>query len=307
MRFARIGYALSGFCMIASLVLFFTVGLNYGIDFKGGTLLEIQTKGPADLGNLRRTLSGLELGEVEVQGLGTPNQVMIRIGQQETEQATQESISKVRGALGADVTYNRTEIVGPKVSSELAQVGTISVLVAVVAILIYVWFRFEWQFAIGAVAALIHDVVLTIGLFCVLGLQFNLSIIAAILTIVGYSLNDTVVVFDRIRENLRKYKSMRLIDLIDSSLNSTLSRTVLTAATTFIAMMSLFLFGGEVIRGFTFAMLWGVIVGTYSSIYVATPILLLVGVKRDWSSVTDKAKVAVNNGNASKAKSATMP
>ncbi len=301
MRFARFGYALSGLLMIASIVLFMTVGLNYGIDFKGGTVIEIETPKEADLAQLRNTLGGLNLGEVEVQGLGAPNQVVIRIGQQEGEQAQQDSLTKIRNALGPDVTYLRTEVVGPKVSGELAQLGTMAVLISMVGILIYIWFRFEWQFAIGAILSLVHDVVLTIGLFCLLGIQFNLTIIAAVLTIVGYSLNDTVVVFDRIREYLRKYKTMRLIDLIDLSLNSTLSRTILTSVTTFLAMLSLYVFGGEVLRGFTFAMLWGVIVGTYSSIFVAAPILLLVGVKRDWSSVAEKASVNVRAGSTNAA------
>lgn len=301
MWYARFFYALSGLLMIASVVLFATKGLNFGIDFKGGTVIEIQTKGPADLASIRSTLGALELGEVEIQSLGNNDMVMIRVGAQEGEEGQQETLNRIRQALGPDVTYLRTEIVGPKVSGELAQTGTVAVLISMVGILIYIWFRFEWQFAIGAILSLIHDVVLTIGLFCLLDIQFNLTIIAAVLTIVGYSLNDTVVVFDRIRENLRKYKSMRLISLIDSSLNSTLSRTILTSLTTFLAMLALFVFGGEVLRGFTFAMLWGVIIGTYSSIYVAAPVLLLVGVKRDWSSAADKASVNVRTNTGAKA------
>jgi len=301
MWYARFFYALSGLLMIASVVLFATKGLNFGIDFKGGTVIEIQTKGPADLASIRSTLGALALGEVEIQGLGSPDQVMIRVGTQPGEEGQQETLNRIRQALGPDVTYLRTEIVGPKVSAELAQTGTMAVLISMVGILIYIWFRFEWQFAIGAILSLIHDVVLTIGLFCLLDIQFNLTIIAAVLTIVGYSLNDTVVVFDRIRENLRKYKSMRLISLIDLSLNSTLSRTILTSLTTFLAMLALFVFGGEVLRGFTFAMLWGVIIGTYSSIYVAAPVLLLVGVKRDWSSAADKASVNVRTNTGAKA------
>jgi len=301
MWYARFFYALSGLLMIASVVLFATKGLNFGIDFKGGTVIEIQTKGPADLASIRSTLGALALGEVEIQGLGSPDQVMIRVGTQPGEEGQQETLNRIRQALGPDVTYLRTEIVGPKVSAELAQTGTMAVLISMVGILIYIWFRFEWQFAIGAILSLIHDVVLTIGLFCLLDIQFNLTIIAAVLTIVGYSLNDTVVVFDRIRENLRKYKSMRLISLIDLSLNSTLSRTILTSLTTFLAMLALFVFGGEVLRGFTFAMLWGVIIGTYSSIYVAAPVLLLVGVKSDWSSAADKASVNVRTNTGAKA------
>ncbi|MHA1165906.1 MAG: protein translocase subunit SecF, partial [Alphaproteobacteria bacterium] len=188
------------------------------------------------------------------------------------------------------VEYRRVEVVGPTVSGELIQSGAIAVLVAIFSVLLYIWFRFEWQFSAGAVAALVHDVVLTIGLFCLLQLEFGLSIIAAILTIVGYSLNDTVVVFDRVRENLRKFKKMPLSELLDLSINDTLSRTILTSVTTLVALLSLYIFGGQVIRGFTFAMIWGVIVGTYSSVFVASPLLLMLGVKREWSG-TGGAKV----------------
>ena len=194
-------------------------------------------------------------------------------------------VGKIRAVLGKDVIYRRTEVVGPTVSAELIESGIEAVLLAIFAVLLYIWFRFEWQFSLGAVAALVHDVLLTIGIFSFLKLEFNLSIIAALLTIVGYSLNDTVVVYDRIRENLRKFKKMPLEELLDLSINETLSRTILTSVTTLIALVSLFVFGTEVIRGFTFAMIWGVVVGTYSSIFIAAPILLVLGVKRDWSGV----------------------
>lgn len=284
MRFARVAYLISGLGILASIALFFTVGLNYGIDFRGGTLVEIQTPGQADIGGLRTSLSGIGLGNVEIQEFGEPNDVLIRIEEQPGgEEAQQEAVQTIRDALGPDVTYRRVEVVGPTVSDELAWQGTMAVISALVAVLIYIWFRFEWQFAIGAVLALFHDVILTIGIFCVLQLQFNLAIIAALLTIVGYSLNDTVVVYDRIRENLRKYKQKALPELIDLSINDTLSRTILTGVTTLLALLALYIFGGEVIRGFTFAMIWGVLVGTYSSIVVASPLLDLFGIKRDWS------------------------
>lgn len=292
-RFRTVSYAVSGAAAILSLLLYLVLGLNYGIDFRGGTLIEIQTKtAQADLAGLRSTLGGLQLGDVEIQEFGAPNEVLIRVEQQEGgEEAQQTVIEKVKQALGDSVEYRRVEVVGPKVSGELVQTGTIAVIVALIAVLIYIWFRFEWQFAIGAIVATIHDVVLTVGVFSALQLEFNLSIIAAILTIVGYSLNDTVVVYDRHRENLRRYKRMALAELLDKSINQTLSRTVLTSGTTLIALFSLYIFGGEVIRGFTFAMIWGVVVGTYSSIFVASPLLLILGVKRDWSGLAAGASV----------------
>jgi preprotein translocase SecF subunit len=292
-RLRSISYSLSGAAAIVSLALFFILGLNYGIDFRGGTLIEIQTKAPqADLAGLRSTLGGLDLGSVEIQEFGAPNEVLIRIEQQQGGEAEQQAgIDKVKQALGDSVEYRRVEVVGPKVSSELVQTGAMAVIVALVAVLIYIWFRFEWQFAIGAIIATIHDVVLTLGIFSALQLEFSLSIIAAILTIVGYSLNDTVVVYDRHRENLRRYKRMALPELLDKSINQTLSRTVLTSGTTLLALFSLYIFGGEVMRGFTFAMIWGVVVGTYSSIFIASPLLLILGVKRDWSGVTAGASV----------------
>jgi preprotein translocase SecF subunit len=281
----KIAMAVSGALVVLSLVLAFVLGLNFGIDFRGGTLIEIQTKdGPADIGALRSQLGGLGLGDVQIQEFGAPNDVLIRIGQQPGGDSAQQAvIERVTAALGDRVEYRRTEVVGPVVSGELVVSGTIAILVAMAAILIYLWFRFEWQFSVGAVIALVHDVALTIGIFAVLQLEFNLSIIAALLTIVGYSLNDTVVIYDRVRELLRKYKQMDLAELLDLAVNQTLSRTVLTSGTTLIALFALYIFGGEVIRGFTFAMIWGVVVGTYSSVYVASPLLLYLGVKRDWS------------------------
>ncbi len=285
--FRKISLVVSALAMIASVFLFFAADLNYGIDFRGGTLIEVRNKsGPANLGQLRSVLGGLKLGDVQVQEFGAPTDVLIRVEEQAGGEANQQNaIKTIKGALGDTVDYRRVEVVGPTVSGELIQSGTIAVLVAIFAVLVYIWFRFEWQFSLGAVAALVHDVVLTIGVFCALQIEFNLSIIAAILTIVGYSLNDTVVVYDRVRENLRKYKKMELAELLDLSINETLSRTILTSVTTMIALLSLYIFGGEVIRGFTFAMIWGVIIGTYSSIFVASPILLMLGVKREWSGI----------------------
>ncbi|MDA7949008.1 MAG: protein translocase subunit SecF [Hyphomicrobiaceae bacterium] len=291
-RWRSFSLVASSLLIVASIALFFTAGLNYGIDFKGGTMIEIKNKsGPVDIREMRAQMNGLGLGEVQIQEFGAPDDVLIRIGAQKGGEANQQiAIKKVKETLGDTVDYRRVEVVGPTVSGELIQSGTIAVLVAIFAVLVYIWFRFEWQFSIGAVAALVHDVVLTIGLFCLLQLEFNLSIIAAILTIVGYSLNDTVVVYDRVRENLRKYKKMPLDQLLDVSINDTLSRTILTSVTTLIALGSLYIFGGEVIRGFTFAMIWGVVVGTYSSIFVAAPLLLWLGVKREWSG-QGRAKV----------------
>ena len=284
LKFARVAVFVSIAAFVGSIILFFAVGLNLGIDFRGGTLIQIQTQGPADIGSLRGQVGGLGLGDVQIQEFGAEDEVLIRIEQQTGgEEAQQGAIAKIKEALGSTVTYRRTEVVGPTVSGELARDGTIAVLSAILAILIYIWFRFEWQFAVGAVIALVHDVGLTIGIFTILQLQFDLSTIAALLTIVGYSLNDTVVVYDRVRENLRKYKRTPIDELLNLSINDTLSRTVLTSVTTLLALLALYTLGGEVIRGFVFAMIWGVLVGTYSSIAIASPVLMYLGVKRDWS------------------------
>ena len=277
MRMTPIGFALSVLLMLGSIALTFFVGLNLGIDFKGGTLIEVQSKAPAaDLGQIRSTLDGLGLGDVEVQGFGAPDDVLIRIATQPGgDAAQQEAVQKAQAALGTDdYTYRRVEVVGPRISSELAWKGTISVIATIIGVLLYIWFRFEWQFGIGAIATLVHDVVLTLGFFAITQLDFNLSSIAAILTIVGYSLNDTVVVFDRIREILRRYKQMTVREVIDVAVNQTLSRTVMTSLTTLMVLFALFFFGGSVIRSFTAAMIWGVFIGTYSSVFVGGPILV---------------------------------
>ncbi len=264
-----------------SAVLFLGLGLNYGIDFRGGILVEIRTEGPADIGRLRSDLSSLNLGEVELQEFGEPTDVLIRIERQAGDEREQlKAVEVVKAALGAGVDYRRVEFVGPKVGAELIQAGITAVLLALGAMLVYIWFRFEWQFGVGAVIALMHDVILTIGVFSLLGLEFNLSTVAAVLTIAGYSINDTVVIYDRVRENLRKYKTLPIDDLLNLSVNDTLSRTILTSVTTLLALFCLFFFGGQVIKGFSFAMIWGVIVGTYSSIWVAVPLLVYMKLKR---------------------------
>jgi preprotein translocase subunit SecF len=281
-QWSRWGYILSGILCLASIWLFYYQGLNYGIDFKGGTVLTVRTQGPADIDGIRSKLGALGLGDVEVQEFGGPSDVLIRLeaqgGGEASEQAAQ---AKVKETLGASVEIRSTETVGAKVSNELTEQAILAVLISIVGVLIYLWFRFEWQYAVGAVISLLHDVLLSIGLFALIGLEFNLNIIAAILTIIGYSLNDTVVNFDRVREFMRKYKKMNLPDLLDFSINSVLPRTLLTSVCTLIALLSLYIFGGEVIRGFTFAMIWGVFVGTYSSVFVAVPILMLLGLPRE--------------------------
>lgn len=296
MRFKGICFGLSVVFMAASLLLVFTKGLNFGVDFKGGSLIEVQSKtGPADLSKIRSALGELGLGDMQIQTFGQPSDVLIRVEQQPGgEAAQQEALKKVVGALGEGFTQRRVEVVGPAVSSELRMTGTIAVLVSILAIITYVWFRFEWQFALGTVVALTHDVLVTVGVFSLFSLEFDLSIVAALLTILGYSVNDTVVVSDRIRENLRKYKKMDLTELLDLSINETLSRTILTGATTIVVLLALYFFGGEVIRNFTFAMLFGVLIGTYSSIFIAAPLLGYLGVKRDWSGADTKPRPAAS-------------
>ncbi|MEO0412044.1 MAG: protein translocase subunit SecF [Pseudomonadota bacterium] len=284
MAFRKIAMVLSVILIIASGAYTYLHGLNFGIDFRGGVTIEVKTDGPADVEGIRAAVSGLGLGDVAAQEFGAPDDVLIRIERQ-AEGSQQAAINSVLSALtekfGDTYDVRRTEVVGPKVSGELVQKGITAVLLAVGAIMIYIWFRFEWQFGLGAVVSLIHDVALTIGFFSITGLEFNLSIVAAILTIVGYSLNDTVVVFDRIRENLRKYRKPRILEIIDQSLNETLARTLMTSVTTLLALLALFFLGGEVIRGFTAAMIWGVVIGTYSSIFVASPVLNALNVSRE--------------------------
>ena len=281
-RLRTISWVVSALLTVVPLFLVWSVGLNFGIDFQGGTLIEIKTKeSTADLASIRSRINALNIGEVQIQEFGAPDNVLIRIAAQPTEQEQQASIGKVKQALGEGVEYRRVEVVGPTISNELIAGGTVAVVVAMIGILIYVWFRFEWQFAVAAIASLIHDVTGTIGVYALLQLEFNLSSIAAILTIIGYSLNDKVVIFDRIRENLRKYRRMPLVELLNLSINETLSRTTLTHVTTFLAMLPFLIVGGEAIYGFALAMCWGIVIGAYSSIFVAAPLQLILGVKRD--------------------------
>ncbi|ATN34175.1 protein translocase subunit SecDF [Rhizobium sp. ACO-34A] len=283
MAIRRYTFAIAGVLTLASLVGFMTIGLSLGIDFKGGSIIEVKARnGAADIADIRDRLSQLNLGEIQAQGFGDPSSVLIRIQAQDGgENAEQSAITLVRSELEDAYEFRRVEVVGPAVSGELTQTATIGVGVSLLFILIYIWFRFEWQFAVGSIIATLHDVILTLGLFVFLGIEFNLTSIAAILTIIGYSLNDTVVVYDRMRENLRRYKKMPLNVLIDTSINQTLSRTVLTGSTTFLALVALYLFGGEVISSFTLAMLFGVVVGTFSSIYIAAPVLIAFRLRPD--------------------------
>ncbi|WP_270729875.1 protein translocase subunit SecF [Shimia sp. Alg240-R146] len=279
--------------MIAALVSFSLQGLNLGIDFTGGTTIRTESAQPVVVAEYREALTPLQLGDVsivEVDDLSftaDQNVTIIKFQAQAGEEAVSaDLIRQVQAQLQTvvpDISFVAVESVGPEVSGELITKAVLAVTLAIAAVLIYIWLRFEWQFALGAVAALVHDVVLTIGVFSELQIKFDLAIIAALLTIVGYSLNDTVVVFDRVRENLRKYKKMELKEVLNISINETLSRTVMTSVTTLLALISLYVLGGDVIRGFVFAMIWGVIVGTYSSVFIASAVLLKLGVKRDWS------------------------
>lgn len=280
-QFRRISFPISALLSILAITLFFTHGLNLGIDFKGGTLLEVQAKsGNADLAAMRASLEALKLGEVQLQQFGGPAEVLIRVAEQPGgDAAQQEAANKVKAALGDSVEYRRVEVVGPRVSGEFLAYGMLGLMLAIVSILIYLWFRFEWQFALGAMIANVHDIVLTIGFMSVTQVDFDLTSIAALLTILGYSLNDTVVIYDRIREMLRRYKKMPMPQLLNESINSTLSRSIITHVTVTLALLALLLFGGQAIHSFTAVMMFGVVlVGTYTSIFIAAPILIYLGV-----------------------------
>jgi preprotein translocase subunit SecF len=287
----KIAFTFSILLILVSIGAFLTQGLNLGIDFKGGILIEVETEGPANIQDLRQTLGGLGLGEVQVQEFGAPNDVLIRVQQQEGgEKAQQVAITAIKDAIGDQVTeYRRTESVGPTIGAELIKAAILAVSLALGAILIYIWFRFEWQFGVGAVMALSHDVISTIGLFAVTQLEFNLATVAAVLTIAGYSINDTVVIYDRVREELRRYKKLAIPDLLNLAANRTLSRTFLTSVTTLIALIALVILGGPIIRDFALAMIWGVVIGTYSSIFVAVPALLLLNLNRAAFNSGDEA------------------
>jgi preprotein translocase subunit SecF len=278
MRWHKFGLGLSLLLTISSIVLFLTVGLNYGIDFTGGMLIEVRsTSGPANLAEMRQKLDALHIGEASLQGFGSAADVLIRLPRQPGGDAAQEQAVKLaRDALGPGFEYRRVEVVGPSVGSELIRAGVIATVLALFAIAAYIWFRFEWQFGVGGMVSTLHDVITTVGLFAFLQLEFNLTTLAAILTIAGYSVNDTVVIYDRVREAMRKYPRMSFRDLINLSLTETLSRTILTVSTVALAVLSLLFLGGQVLRGFSIAMLWGVVIGTYSSLFIAAPILYYV-------------------------------
>ena len=281
MRFRRVSFPISAMLSIVAILLYFHPGLNLGIDFRGGTLIEVQQKsGPADLAKMRSTLNQLNLGDVQLQQFGGPENVLIRISEQPGgETAQQEAVAKVKGALGDSVEYRRVEVVGPRVSGELLSYGTIGIMLAIGGILLYLWFRFEWQFALGAMIANVHDLVLTIGFMSLTQIDFDLTSIAALLTILGYSLNDTVVIYDRIREMLRRYKKLSMPDLLNISINATLSRSIITHVTVTLSLLALLLFGGQAIHSFTATMMFGVVlVGTYTSVFIASPILIYLGV-----------------------------
>ncbi len=283
--------------MLGSLGALSGLGLNFGIDFLGGAAIEVKTEGPADIGALRAVLIDLELGDVQVQGFGAEDEALVRVGQvsaehvneiegyavnddAEAQQAVRQIVSAALQEAFPGITFRRTETLSPQVSGELRVKGATAVGVALLLMLLYIWFRFEWQYSVGAVLALIHDVIATVGFFAVTQLEFNLPTIAAILTIVGYSMNDTVVVYDRIREKFRKYKTKPTEDVLNMAINKTLSRTILTSGTTLVAIVAMAVIGGPALEGFTLALIWGVAIGTYSSIFVAAPLLTLTGVKR---------------------------
>jgi preprotein translocase subunit SecF len=292
-RFARVTFGASVVAVVASIILFLMLGLNFGIDFRGGTSIRTQSTIAVDVGEYRTAVEQLELGDVTVTEVFDPtfaedqHVAMVRIQAQEgQESVTQDTVAAVEAALQTidpEIKFTAVESVGPKVSGELINTAIYAVVGALIAIVLYIWLRFEWQFAVGAVAALAHDVVITIGLWSIFQIKFDLAIIAALLTIVGYSINDTVVVFDRARENLIKHKKKPLVEVLNLSANETLARTLMTSGTTLLALIALLVLGGDVIRGFVFAITWGILVGTYSSIYVAKNIVLMLGVKRDWS------------------------
>lgn len=280
--YRKIMLAFSAAMALGSVLLFAIVGLNLGIDFRGGILIEVRTNGPADLSTMRSRLGSLGLGEVTLQEFGAADEVLINVQRQEGEESAQAAaVAAVKEALGTSVAeYRRTEFVGPKVGGELQEAGALATVLAILGISLYVWFRFEWQFAVAALFALIHDVIAMIGFFAVTQIEFNLATLAAVLTVAGYSINDTVVIFDRVREVLRKYKKMPLLELLNLAVNQTLSRTLLTSFTTLLALVALSVFGGAVIRGFSTSLIWGILIGTYSSFGLAVPILTFMGLRR---------------------------
>ena len=274
---------LSLFLIFVSILFLLFKGLNYGVDFKGGTLIELRTNdNTISISDLRKSFTDMNLGDVSVKNFGNDNDFIVKFEKKENleENFIENLKNELKKDLGNSFNFRRVESVGPKVSSELLKSGILAILLSLGAMLIYIWIRFEWQFSLGAIAAIFHDVIITLGFFSILNLEINLSIVAAVLTIVGYSMNDTVVIFDRVRENLKKFSDIKIFDLTNSSINETLSRTIITSATTLLALLSIFIFGGEILKGFSFAMILGVIIGTYSSIYIANPILVMLKVSQ---------------------------
>ena len=281
LRQLKVTASVSVLLVLASIGLFFVNGLNLGIDFRGGILLEARSEASVDIADVRANLSRLALGDISIQSFGSERDILIRVQRQEGDEKAQiAAIQRITEALGDTFDIRRTEFVGPTIGAELAEKGMLAVGCALLAIMIYIWFRFEWQFSIAAIIALSHDVLSTVGLFALVRFEFNLATVAAILTIAGYSINDTVVVFDRVRENLRKYKSWDQNKILNKSLNETLSRTVMTSVTTALALLAIIIFGGAVLRDFALAMLWGVTIGTYSSIFVAVGLISRFDLKR---------------------------
>ena len=288
-KLKTLSFTFSGILSVLAILSVLFVGLNFGIDFKGGILLEVRTDNDITISDIRSKTSDLNIGEVSIQEFGAKSDYLIRVERQKgSDNAQQVAVEILKDALnkafGKDIDYRRLEYVGPTVSKDLISDGVMAICFAIMAMLAYIWFRFELPFAIGAIVALLHDIILTLGVFSILGLEFNLSTVAAILLIIGYSMNDTVVVYDRIRENLRKFKKMELKELLDKSINETLSRTINTTITTMLALGALYLIGGQIISDFAFAMLWGIIVGTYSSIFIASTILMFLNIRRSKES-----------------------
>ena len=281
-KFYKIFNLISLSLVIISVLLLFFKGLNFGVDFKGGTLIELRTNDKSiNVTSLRQSFSKMNLGDFNVKKFGNENDFLIKIEKKDTSVNAIEIIKKdLTSSIGDSFNFRRVENVGPKVSAELLKSGVIAIALSLAAMLFYIWIRFEWQFSLGAILALFHDVIVTLGLFSLFNLEINLSIVAAVLTIVGYSMNDTVVIYDRVRENLRKFSDIKIFELTNISINETLSRTVITSVTTLLALISIYLFGGEILKGFSLAMIMGVVFGTYSSIYIANPILVKLRVSQ---------------------------
>jgi preprotein translocase SecF subunit len=285
----RMALAETAILLLVTVALLSTLGLNFGVDFRGGTMIEVRTTdGPADIGAIRTKVGALNLGGLQIQQFGAPNEVLIRIEEQQGgDKAQQEAVTRVQAVLGDKIELRRVEVVGATVSAELVTSAITALTLATLGIFVYLWFRFEWQFSVSAIVALLHDMAMVLCLFSILQLEVDLTIVAALLTLIGYAVNDTVVTFDRVRENLRKYKKMPLNELIDLSVNETLSRTAMTAGAVLITLVALFVLAGPVIRGFTLAMLFGGFVSSYTSMFVAAPLLYVIGVKREWATGSD--------------------